>query len=189
MCMCVCTSQPTHCSALPFVQFQESGYSWLSALHSSCSAIAVLLCLWHCLTVVFLISNWAWKGKENCLRIAFYEYNVTSKPACLYSQRRGICTHNSKHLVQMRVCVCTGQQCSFSTNHRIPSNRPLGKVYLLWLQSHLQFTEVSDSKTSGTNCLKQSSLGLIFSEPKQAAGSSCVFLNVSEECLKQLVLE
>lgn len=56
---------------------------------------------------------------------------------------------------------------SFQTGHRSPSSRPLGKVHPPWLQSHLEFIEVSNSKTSGT--LKQSSLGLVLSGVKASS--------------------
>lgn len=158
LCMCVvyacaCISCVSR-SAYPLLSsvFCSSSSIWLLVAFQLCIPAALLLlslyCLCHCFTVCcfshFQLS--LKRQKKNCLRKAFFEYNITTKLACLYNQRRGICTHHSKTLVQMRVCVCTSQQCPFPTNHTIPSSRPLRKVHLLLLRSHLRFTEISDSK-------------------------------------------
>lgn len=135
-----------------------------------CIPAALLLLSLYCLCRCFTVCCFSHfqlslkRQKKNCLRKAFFEYNITAKLACLYNQRKDICTHHSKPLVQMSVCVCTSQQCPFPTYHTIPSRRPLRKVHLLWLQSHLRFTEIS-----GTNCWKHSSLGLLLSGAKASS--------------------
>lgn len=155
MCGCahvpVCATQPTHCSVLPFIR--------LLVVSQLCVPAVLLLlplcCLCHCFTVISFISNWAWKGRQKLLKKSNL-LNIMLQPSLL------------AYIVVIVNLLCKWgfvfalvSSVSFQTSHRNPSSRPLGKVHPPWLQSHLEFIEVSNSKTSGT--LKQSSLGLVLS--------------------------
>lgn len=87
----VWVGQPTHCLAV----FCSSSSVWLLVAPQLRIPAALLLlslyCLCHCFTVCcfshFQLS--LKRQKKNCLRKAFFEYNITAKLACLYN-REGV---------------------------------------------------------------------------------------------------
>lgn len=101
LCMCVvyacaCISCVSR-SAYPLLSsvFCSSSSIWLLVASQLCIPAALLLlslyCLCHCFTV-YCFSHFQLslkRQKENCLRKAFFEYNITAKLACLYN-REGV---------------------------------------------------------------------------------------------------
>lgn len=183
----VWVGQPTHCSALSFVHLQASGYLWLlsSAFQLLCYCCPLLsLPLLHCL-LFFSFPTEPEKAKEKLLEKSLF-LSIMLQPSLLaYITREGVF-----------VPIIASLLCKWGFVFALVSSVPFPPItqfplvgHLLWLQSHLRYIEISDSKHLVQTVWNTPRWAFYFQEPKQAAGLSCVCLNVSEECLKQLVLE
>lgn len=170
MCSCVCSS------AYPLL---SSAFYWaihgLLALCSSCSAIAAPLLPLPLLRCHFFYFQLSLKRQRKILEKS-HLLSIMLQPSLLAY----------KVIIANFLCkwgfvfALVSSVFSFRTSYRIPSSRPLGKVHPLWLQSHLEFIEVSNSKTSGT--LKQSSLGLVLS----GATASSWIIMCFPECVREV---